>query len=59
MGYLLFGFCIGFLVRSLMQLRTNYRISKVIGEISDGMKRHKVHMDSLGKCIKEGKRNKV
>lgn len=55
MSNLLIGFTIGWLVRSLLHWRDNYRLNKSMGEISDGMKKHKVRMDELNKRVSDTK----
>lgn len=55
MSNLIFGFIIGFLFRSLLQWRTNYRLGKMIDKISDGMNGAKVNMEKLEKCISDKK----
>lgn len=55
MSNLFFGFAIGWLVRSLVQWQDNYRLSKMIGEISDGMRKHKEKMAELGTKVSNTK----
>lgn len=51
MGKVILGVAIGWLLRSLLQWRANYRMSKTIGEIRDGMCKHKEKMTELGKKV--------